>query len=66
MALRNTPELKVANKMSEMVNDLTLDLDQVGVYLASSNSITYNRLMAVAESARYEKEEKEHSSDYLF
>jgi hypothetical protein len=45
--LRNTPELKVANKMSEMVNDLTLDLDQVGVYLATNNSITYRRLIEI-------------------
>ncbi len=45
--------------MGEMVNDLTLDLDQVGVYIASDNSITYRRLMEVAEAAKFEKEERE-------
>lgn len=59
MKRRPTKELKVAEKMSEMVNDLTLDLDQVGVYIASNNSITYRRLMEVAEAARFEKEERE-------
>jgi hypothetical protein len=64
--LRATRELKIAQKISEMVNDLTLDLDQIGVYLATNNNITYNRLMVITESAKYEKEEKEHSQDYLF
>ena len=63
---RPTKELKIANKIAELVNDLTLDLEQIGLYLASNNNITYNRIMVVAESARYEKEEKEHSQDYLF
>lgn len=64
MTRRQTKELKVAEKMSEMVNDLTLDLDQVGVYIASNNSVTYRRLMEVAESARFEKEERE-IDDYI-
>jgi hypothetical protein len=57
MKLRPTKELRVAEKMGEMVNDLTLDLDQVGVYIANDNSVTYRRLMEVAEAARFEKEE---------
>ncbi len=59
MKRRPTKELRVAEKMGEMVNDLTLDLDQVGVYIASDNSITYRRLMEVAEAAKFEKEERE-------
>ena len=59
MKRRPTKELKVAEKMSEMVNDLTLDLDQVGVYLASNNSVTYRRIIEVAEAAKFEKEERE-------
>jgi hypothetical protein len=59
MKRRPTKELKVAEKMSEMVNDLTLDLDQVGVYIASNNSITYRRIIEVAEAAKFEKEERE-------
>jgi hypothetical protein len=63
---RQTKELKIANKISEMVNDLTLDLDQIGVYLATNNSITYNRIMLIVEAAEFEKNDKIHSSDYLF
>jgi len=59
MKRRPTKELRVAEKMGEMVNDLTLDLDQVGVYIASDNSITYRRLMEVAEAAKFEKEDRE-------
>jgi hypothetical protein len=65
MKRRLSKELKVAEKMSEMVNDLTLDLDQVGIYLAGSNSITYRRLMEVVEAAKFEKEEKE-LNDYNY
>lgn len=69
MKIRTTPELKVATKMSEMVNDLTLDLDQVGVYIATNNSITYRRLMEVMEAAKWEKEDRLHEDNddnYLF
>lgn len=59
MKRRPTKELRVAEKMGEMVNDLTLDLDQVGVYIATDNSITYRRLMEVAEAAKFEKEDRE-------
>lgn len=55
--IKPTKELKVAVKMSELVNDLTLDLDQVGTYIATNNGITYRRIMEVADSARYEKEQ---------
>jgi hypothetical protein len=65
MKRRPTKELRVAEKMGEMVNDLTLDLDQVGVYIATDNSITYRRLMEVAEAAKFEKEERE-VNDYNY
>ena len=65
MKRRPTKELKVAEKMSEMVNDLTLDLDQVGVYLASNNSVTYRRIIEVAEAAKFEKEDRE-VNDYNY
>lgn len=51
-----TPELKVAEKMSALVNDLTLDLDQVGRYIAREPAVTYRRVMEIAESAKYERE----------
>lgn len=66
MKIRPTKELKVADKMSEMVNDLTLDLDQIGIYLASNNNVTYRRIMEVMEAAKFEKEERIHNDDYLF
>jgi hypothetical protein len=69
MKLRITPELKVARQMSHLVNDLTLDLDQIGIYLATNNSITYRRLMEIAEAAKWEKEDRLHEDNddhYLF
>lgn len=69
MKLRQTKELKVANTIATMVNDLTLDLDQVGLYLATSNNITYRRIIEIAEAARYEKEEQwkeNNDANYLF
>jgi hypothetical protein len=64
---RITKEEKVAKTIIESVNDFTLDLDSVGRYIAEqSNSVLYNRLDVVADSARESKEElhdriKEHS-----
>lgn len=58
-----TKELKVAEKMSEMVNDLTLDLDQVGVFLASNNNVTYRRLLEVMDSAEFVRNEGAGNND---
>ena len=68
MAMTNkaTKELAVAEKISSMINDLTLDLDQVGIYLATNNHITYRRLMEIVDSAEYEKNERVHNDDFLF
>ena len=64
--IQQTKELKVATKISDLVNDLTLDLDQVGIYLATNNTTTYRRVMEIAEAAQYEKEERLHDDNYLF
>lgn len=54
-----TKEGKTAEKMAELVNDLTLNLDMVGIYLADlTSSILYNRLYQVFDSARVQKEYK--------
>jgi hypothetical protein len=69
MKLRPTPELKVATKISDLVNDLTLDLDQVGAYLATNNAVTYRRIMEIAEAAKWDREERHHEDNddnYLF
>ncbi len=55
---RITKEERVAKSLIELVNDFTLDLDQVGRYVAEqSPSVLYNRLDVVADSAREKKEE---------
>ena len=52
-----TPEEKVAQRLSTIVSDLRLDLDQVGIYLArTAPNVSYNRLIEIAESAQFEKE----------
>ena len=49
-----------AVKIAELLNDVTLDLDQVGQYLGRlAPTISYNRLMIIAESAEWEKEQVE-------
>ena len=56
MRKRITKAEKVANQIAEIVNDLTLDLDKVGYYLADQPTILYNRLILIAEAAVEEKE----------
>ena len=53
---RHSEAEKVAMKIGKLINDLTLDLDQVGIYLARDTMITYNRLKNIVEAAEYEKE----------
>jgi hypothetical protein len=54
---RLTPEEKVAQQIENITSDLRLDLDSVGRYLANiSPTVSYNRLMIIAESAEFEKE----------
>lgn len=64
-----TTEEKVAKKLATLINDITLDLDSIGIYLARySPTISYNRLMLIAESAEFEKEniDVRHSHEPLF
>ncbi len=52
-----TPEERVAMRIKAIIEDLNLDLDQTGVMLARVlPHLTYNRLIAMIESAQYEKE----------
>lgn len=52
-----TKEEKIAQKISDLVNDVTIDLDEVGKTIANAHpTITYNRVVLVAESAVEEKE----------
>lgn len=50
-------EEKVAIKLSDIVNDYTLDLEEVGRYLARvSPRVSYNRIVEIVEVAEIEKE----------
>jgi hypothetical protein len=50
-------EEKVASKMVALVNDYTLDLDMVGIYIARQSPILlFNRLQVISESADFEME----------
>ena len=54
--LQLTKEQKIAKKMTELVSDVTLDLDEVGKTIANAQpTITYNRIILVAEAAVEEK-----------
>lgn len=47
-----TDEEKVAKKIIETVNDLTIDLEEVGEIIGSTyRNVSINRLIIVAESA---------------
>jgi hypothetical protein len=66
---KKTVEERLVEQLSNLVSDLRIDLDQVGIYLAKQQpSTTYNRLMIIAESAEWEKENAYDRQDgnYLF
>jgi hypothetical protein len=58
--LPKSEEEKVAEKIANLITDLRIDLEQVGIYIGRMrpNSV-YRRLQVIAESAEYEKEQKE-------
>jgi len=52
-----TKEEKIAKQIENVISDLRIDLDLVGIYLArTSPTVSYNRLMMIAEAAEFEKE----------
>jgi len=60
--MKKSDEEKVAENVAKMMNDLTLDLDQIGVYLGRIRPATsYRRLEIIMEAAR---EEREDTVDY--
>ena len=54
----STNELRVAEKISLLVNDVTLDLEQLGIYLASNSPVTFGRLMEIFDAAKLERQAK--------
>ena len=50
-------EDKVANKIGKLVSDLTLDIEQVGLYIGRQPNVILKRLEIITETAREEKED---------
>lgn len=56
-----TKEEKVAQKISTLVSDYSLDLEAVGYYLATAIPyLTYSRAVELLEAARYNKDVAEY------
>ena len=49
-------EEKVAGKIADSLDSVSLDLDEVGRNIARMNNLPYNRLLIVVESTEEEKE----------
>jgi hypothetical protein len=64
MPKKESTEEKIVEKVSTLINDLTVDLEQTGIYFGRTNGTTYRRLMTIAESAKYEREEKANDYNY--
>ena len=63
-----TDEAKVALKIANLIDSVTLDLDSVGVEMARLRPTThYNRLILIAEAAADEQDKMNGiQQDYLF
>jgi hypothetical protein len=69
MRKTKTEEEKAALKLSAIISDVRLDLDEVGIYLGRyAPTVSYNRLLLIAESAEFEKEniDVRHAHEPLF
>ena len=56
--MRKSKNEKVAEQIAELVNDVTLDLDQIGEYLAQERNVTYRRIVEIIDSAETMKEKQ--------
>jgi hypothetical protein len=50
-------ENKVADRIGKLVSDLTLDIEQVGLYIGRQPNVILSRLEIITETAREEKED---------
>jgi hypothetical protein len=57
--MKKTEEQRTAETIANKLDSVTLDLDQVGRYLATMPNVYYNRFMIVAEAAEFAKLEAE-------
>jgi translation initiation factor 2 alpha subunit (eIF-2alpha) len=53
--MRQSKEQKTANQILELMDSLSIDLEEVGRYLGRQGNLSFNRLMIVIESAEEEK-----------
>jgi hypothetical protein len=59
-------EEKIAKQLAGIVNDITLDLEEVGVHLANNNSaVSVRRLQIITETAQEEKEKQNGRTDFI-
>jgi hypothetical protein len=64
-----TPEEKVAKTLATLINDVSLNLDEIGIHLANNvANVSFRRLQEVVESAEHEKSRKfiENDTNTLF
>jgi len=55
--MKTSQEERVGQRITQLLLDLTLDLDAIGHYIArTSPTVIYKRFIEVAEAALYEKE----------
>ena len=66
--MRKTREEKVADKLAELVDSASLNLDEVGRIIGRGSNLPYNRLMLLVEAMIVEKEKEvvRTSNSYLF
>ena len=61
LRLPTSNEERVAKRIGTILSDFSLDLEQVGKYLALSNPyVVYSRAVEVLEAAQYNKEVAEY------
>ena len=61
-----TQEERVGQRITQHLSDLTLDLDEVGHYIArTSPTVIYKRFITVAEAALYEKELRDEKEELI-
>lgn len=67
MRKHKTQEEKTAEKLSQIVADVRLDLDLVGIYLAKlAPNVSTSRLQIIAEAMDYEKEKMNDRSNFAY
>jgi hypothetical protein len=53
--LPKSREEKVAEQITQLLEPISINLDEVGINIARMNNVHYNRLLIVTESAEWEK-----------